>query len=120
MNSVLAGLLVASVATLTACASYERTRGVENAWRKTSIPAPVIGSTTQAELLRSLGPPSQVIGLRDQTVFYYLKEQGKGRGAIFIVYNTMTEQVTYDRAIFFFGSDGVLQDYAFSLEKIAP
>ena len=84
------------------------------------MPEPFVGTTTQAEILEALGPPSQVIGLRDQTVFYYLQEQSKGRGAIFIVYNQVSEKVVYDRAIFFFDSGGVLRDYALSRESIAP
>ena len=105
-------LMVAVLAT--ACVSYDRTKGVESTWRDPAISPPVVGETTQSDILRTLGPPSQVIGLRDQTVFYYLKEQGRGRGAVFIVYNWINEDVTYDRAIFFFDANGVLLDYGLS------
>jgi outer membrane protein assembly factor BamE (lipoprotein component of BamABCDE complex) len=106
-------LLVLIVA-LPGCASFERTRGVDNTWRDADVPTPVVGRTTQSEILKALGPPSQVIGLRDQTVFYYLEEHDKGQGGIFIVYNWLKEDVTYDRAIFFFDTHGVLQDYGLS------
>jgi outer membrane protein assembly factor BamE (lipoprotein component of BamABCDE complex) len=109
-------LVIAMVAIATGCASFERTRGVESTWRDPATPAPVVGTTTQTDILAALGPPSQVIGLRDQTVFYYLKENDKGRGALLIVYNWLKEDVTYDRAIFFFDAQGVLQDYGFSDE----
>jgi len=115
-----AALALALAASLVGCASYERTRGIDNTWRSATMPVPVVGTTTQAQILDALGPPSQVIGLRDQTVFYYLQEQSKGRGAIFIVYNQVSEKVVYDRAIFFFDSGGVLRDYALSRESIAP
>ena len=101
-------------AAVTACVSYDRTKGVESTWRDVNVPAPIVGTTTQAEILKALGPPSQVIGLRDQTVFYYLREHGRGKGAVFIVYNWVKEDVSYDRAIFFFGADGVLLDYGLS------
>ncbi|HET6593172.1 MAG TPA: hypothetical protein VFG48_09685, partial [Xanthomonadales bacterium] len=61
----------------------------------------------------------QVIGLRDQTVFYYLKEHDIGRGGFFLVYNWLKEDVTYDRAIFFFDAGGVLRDYGLSNEQTA-
>ncbi len=115
-----AALALTLAVSLAGCASYERTRGVDNLWRTAAMPSPVVGTTTQTDILNALGPPSQVIGLRDQTVFYYLREQGRGRGAIFIVYNTLDERVTYDRAIFFFGADGRLQDYALSRESVSP
>jgi len=103
-----------SAVVLAACVSYDRTKGVENTWRDPAVPAPIVGTTTQADILKALGPPSQVIGLRDQTVFYYLREHGRGKGAVFIVYNWVKEDVSYDRAIFFFGADGVLLDYGLS------
>jgi len=107
-------VVAATLAALTGCASFERTRGVDNLWRDPAVPAPAVGKTTQSDILAVLGPPSQVIGLRDQTVFYYLKEHDRGRGGIFLVYNWLQEDVTYDRAIFFFDADGVLRDYGFS------
>ncbi len=65
--------------------------------------------TTQAEVLDLLGPPSQLISLRDQTVFYYLTEEMSGKGQIFIVWNQVSAESKYDRAIFFFDAGGVLQ-----------
>ena len=113
---------VLAVVMLTAvggCASFQRTRGVDNLWRDAAAPAPVIGTTTRSEILAALGPPSQVISLGDQTVFYYLKEFDQGKGGIFLVYNWLQEDVSYDRAIFFFDADGVLQDYALSHDTSA-
>lgn len=104
---------------LPGCATYDRSQGVSNLWRDPSMPAPAKGQTTQSDIMQALGPPSQVIGLRDQTVFYYLRERRKGNGAILLVYNWLTEDVTYDRAIFFFDEKGVLQDYGYSNEAIA-
>lgn len=110
--------LVVLALTLGACASYTRMRGVENTWRDPSLPAPVVGQTTQAEVIDRYGPPSQIIGLKDQTVLYYLTERNKGQGTVLIVYNWLKEEVTYDRAVFFFAKDGVLENYGFSRESI--
>lgn len=112
-------LLAAMLIVVAGCASFERTRGVDATWRDPATPAPVVGRTTQSEILDALGPPSQVIALRDQTVFYYLREQDKGRGGLFIVYNWLKEDVSFDRAIFFFDADGVLRDYGLSKEPQA-
>lgn len=112
-------LLLVIGAAIAGCATYDRSQGVANTWRDPSVAAPVKGKTTQSEIIAELGPPSQVIGLKDQTVFYYLRERRQGKGAVLLVYNWLKEDVTYDRAIYFFGPDGVLQDYGYSDEAIA-
>lgn len=78
-----------------------------------------VGITTQTDVLEMLGPPSQLIKLDDQVVFYYLAQQNKGSGVILIVWNKVDEKRQYDRAIFFFDNSGVLQDVAYSKEAIA-
>lgn len=45
-----------------------------------------VGITTQTDVLEMLGPPSQLIKLDDQVVFYYLAQQNKGSGVILIVW----------------------------------
>jgi hypothetical protein len=64
-------------------------------------------------------PTAQVIGLQDRTLFYYLREQGKTRSLLLIVYNQTRERVDYDHAIFFFDKQGVLTDFSYSEEAIA-
>lgn len=105
---------------LSGCVTKQSQLGVQNKWR--AEPAPVFekGRTTRSDVLHALGPPSQVIGLRDQTVFYYLREQQKVRAVIAVLYNDTREQINYDRAIFFFDSKDVLTDFALSDEAIAP
>ena len=102
-----------------ACANYTTQQGVQNKWRDESLPQVQIGKTTQAEVAKQFGPPSQVIALNDQVIFYYLLEQKIGKGAFFIIYNWLDNKTTYDRAIFFFNKKGILIDYAYSLEKVA-
>lgn len=102
---------------LAGCISAKSDSGVLNKWRDEALPPFEPGQTTQAEVARLLGPPSQLIDIGDQLVFYYLSEQTRSEGFILVVYNETNERVTYDRAIFFFDTNGVLQDYALSLEK---
>ncbi len=91
--------------------------GVTNKWRDETLPAFESGKTTQSEVAHALGPPSQLINLDDQLVFYYLRERVRGRGMILIVYNQSREEIVYDRAIFFFDKKGILQDFSYSLEE---
>jgi len=100
------------------CAMKQSQLGVQNLWREPSPPAFENGRTTQSDVMRELGPPSQVIALHDQTLFYYLREQLKSRAMILIIYNDTRETITYDRAIFIFDKDGVLTEFAFSNESI--
>ena len=101
----------------TACISSTTETGVVNVWRDASLPEFERGETTQAEVAKALGPPSQLVNLEEQVVFYYLNENAKKRGFILIVYNQTRERVVYDRAIFFFDKRGILQDFALSIEK---
>ncbi len=113
--------IIASLAflLLTACTTFGSVDGVENLWREVPADSFQEGVTTQADVLELLGPPSQLIGLNDQTVFYYLTEKTSGKGYIFILWNQVDAQSEYDRAIFFFDKDGVLEEFAFSEEEVA-
>ena len=111
--------LILSVAQLlAACVNYGSIDGVEPVWREIPIDQFEVGVTTQSEVLELLGPPSQLINLESQVVFYYLARENKGGGQIFIVWNQVRDKNRYDRAIFFFGKDGILQDVAYSKEEI--
>jgi outer membrane protein assembly factor BamE (lipoprotein component of BamABCDE complex) len=92
--------------------------GVENKWRSTPRPIFEVGSTTQSQVMKVLGPPSQVIALDEQTLFYYLREQQKLQSLSVIIYSHSREKIMYDRAIFFFDQEGLLTDYALSDEEI--
>ncbi len=107
-------LLIGGSSLLSGCANMHSERGVENRWRGSDAPKFTSGDTKQADVLEALGPPSQVIALGSGTVFYYLLEEGSGKGLILLVYNDVRAQVKYDRAIFFFDEQGVLTDYAYS------
>jgi outer membrane protein assembly factor BamE (lipoprotein component of BamABCDE complex) len=100
----------------TGCAEISKKAGVENRWRDQNIVLQE-GVTTQQQVLAQLGPPSQIIALPAKTVFYYLFEETKGRLLFLILYNQANTDITYDRAIFFFNKDGILETYAFSKKE---
>jgi outer membrane protein assembly factor BamE (lipoprotein component of BamABCDE complex) len=109
-GSAILALLLATQ--LGGCVRTVSERGVPPTWRSMSEDSLVRGETTRAELLALLGPPSQVITHGAGEIFYYLHEEASTRGLILVVYNTSETDTRYDRAIFFFDAQGVLQDYA--------
>ena len=96
------------------CANFKSVQGVNSPWEDDKRQAWKRGESTKSEVLEALGPPSQLIALHDGTVLYYLRERGQGSAKIFILYNTGSLKVEYDRAIFFFDMEGVLTDYSYS------
>jgi len=113
----IAALLVTGL--LGGCAQYENRRGVEVTWQDSVTTKLVRGQTTRKEVLRLLGPPSQVISMEEETVFYYLFERSKGEGVILIVYNRMKIDTDYDRAVLFFDENDILTDFATRIEESA-
>ena len=97
---------------LVSCAQYNNKRGVEVVWQPEVMGSLVEGKSTRRDVLKLLGPPSQVIALGDETVLYYLFEYSKGQGLILIVYNRVKVDTQYDRAIFFFDENDVLTESA--------
>ena len=106
------------LSTLTGCVSKRSEMGVENRWRGPSQPSFEKGRSTEGDVMRALGPPSQVIALPEQTLFYYLREQSRTKALYLIIYNHTRQQIIYDRGIFFFNKQGVLTDFAYSKEVI--
>jgi outer membrane protein assembly factor BamE (lipoprotein component of BamABCDE complex) len=99
------------------CAQYENRRGVEVTWQDSVTDRLVRGQTTRTEVLRLLGPPSQVISMEEETVLYYLFERSKGEGVILIVYNRMKIDTNYDRAVLFFDENDILTDFATRIDE---
>ena len=87
--------------------------GVVNRWRDQHIVLQE-GVTTQQQVLAQRGPPSQLIALPEKTVFYDLCEETKGRLVFVRLYNQANTNITYDSALFFFHTNGMLETYAFS------
>jgi outer membrane protein assembly factor BamE (lipoprotein component of BamABCDE complex) len=105
-------LLSLAVAVLGGCVQFESKRGVEVNWKDAVTDKLVQGQSTRRDVLEVLGPPSQVIGLDNESALYYLFEHSDGEGMILIVYNRIQIDTRYDRAIFFFDENDVLTDYS--------
>ncbi|MDF7822883.1 hypothetical protein P4B35_02575 [Pontiellaceae bacterium B12227] len=103
---------------LAGCASFSGDNGVENRWRAADAPVWEVGITTEQEVAEQLGPPSQLISLGDQTVYYYLREHRSGKGLVLLIYNWGYQKLTYDRAAFFFDAGGKLTKYSYSPEAL--
>ncbi len=97
---------------LGSCASYTSEQGVENSWGNRPEAAFQSGVTTQTEVADLLGPPSQIVSLANGSAFYYLRERSDGQAYILIIYNDVRQNVRYDRAVFFFDSNGLLTHHA--------
>ena len=109
---------LAVIAPLSAgCVATNEVAGVDNVWRDPSVVF-TDGISTTDDVLKMLGPPSQVISLGEQTVFYYVREKIRERAYITFVYNVDNTTITYDRAAFFFNSKGVLVTHSYSKEAI--
>ena len=87
-------------------------------WRSEDLPAWVVGETTDKEVMEYLGPPSQIISLKEETVYYYLKENLSGRAFMLLIYSRVDMKTSYDRAIFFFDAKGVLKQFSYSNEEL--
>jgi outer membrane protein assembly factor BamE (lipoprotein component of BamABCDE complex) len=105
-------VLLLAAFTLSGCVQFNARRGIEVAWQDQVVEKLERGRSTRADVLALLGPPSQVIALRDETVLYYLFEKAEGDGAILILYNNIDIGYRYDRAIFFFDENDIMSDYS--------
>jgi outer membrane protein assembly factor BamE (lipoprotein component of BamABCDE complex) len=114
----IAFLIVLSSMNFFGCFQATEEKGVLNQWRDNSLPPIEKGKTTETQILELLGPPSQVMNLGDQVIFYYMMEKTEGKGGFLLIYNWNTKKVKYDRAIFFFDKNRILKDYALSKENI--
>jgi hypothetical protein len=112
-------LVLGSLIAVGGCVSKNAQQGVETQWRGEKAPVFKQGETTEHDVLAALGPPSQLINLGNKTVFYYLQEQKRTRSLILILYNQTREKISYDRAIFFFDTQGRLTDFSTSNEQAA-
>ena len=104
---------------LSGCANWKEDGGVANHWRADTVPQWVEGETREQDVMAALGPPSQIVNLNDRIVYYYLHENVEGSGYYFLVYNQSHQVTRYDRAIFFFDSEGVLLKFAYSQEALS-
>jgi outer membrane protein assembly factor BamE (lipoprotein component of BamABCDE complex) len=111
-GSALFVTLILGISMLPGCVKYEDKRGVDVNWQAEVTDTLIKGTSTRIDVMALLGPPSQVIALEGESVFYYLFEHAKGEGLILIVYNRTHINTKYDRAIFFFDENDVLSEYS--------
>jgi len=115
----MAGVVLAGALLLASgCANWDGYAGVDNLWRTADVPEWTPGETTADEVVKSLGPPSQLIPLHDETAYYYMREGKTGRGLMLLVWNMASQETKYDRAIFFFDAEGVLTTFSYSKEVL--
>jgi len=110
-------LCLLSLPLLVGCVQFKSKRGVEVGWHDTVVSNFQKGKTSRADVLKTLGPPSQIISLEEETVLYYLYEKQEGEGAILILYNRFDIDTRYDRAVFFFDENDVLTEYSAKVHK---
>lgn len=119
LNLSILVLIILCSSLLPSCFTLSDQQGVDNLWRQEAKTEAIVeGKTTQNDIIQLFGPPSQIISLDTGSVFYYLLQEKKGRGMFLLLFNFKNEIVSYDRAIFFFDTEGVLTDYGFSVEEI--
>ena len=118
MNSLKWVACAALLAIAAGCTSDVGYSGVDNVWRSDTAPTWEAGKTTERDVIDALGPPSQLIGLEKETVYYYLRERRKGHAVFLLLYNWKNQDLVYDRAIFFFDKDGKLTKHSYSLEAL--
>ncbi len=87
-------------------------------WRSGTTQDFEIGTTTLQQVLNQLGPPSQLIQLGDRTALYYMLESTRTRAVTLVVYSHTETNVDYDRAVFFFDKDLVLEHRSLSFEAL--
>lgn len=116
-NSMRLATAIFLLGMLAGCVQYENKRGVETVWQPEAVKHLVKGESTRRDVLKLLGPPSQVIALDDETVLYYLFEHARGEGLILIVYNAVRVDTQYDRAIFFFDGNDILTDFSTHIQR---
>ena len=108
-------VLLAAAAGCTSDVGYS---GVDNVWRSETVPTWETGKTTEMDVINAFGPPSQLISLDKETVYYYLRERRKGHGVFLLAYNWKDQKLVYDRAIFFFDKSGKLTKHSYSPEAL--
>jgi outer membrane protein assembly factor BamE (lipoprotein component of BamABCDE complex) len=102
---------------LCGCVNVRSDRGVEALWRGADEEAFQPGETSRSQVMKILGPPSQILTVGTGSAFYYMLETTRAEGLILLIYNDRDEKTTYDRAVFFFDENELLTDYSLSAKQ---
>ena len=97
------------------CSSASRTVGSNNKWHDVRASFKV-GASTEADILELLGPPALIDlrSMRNKTIYYYWLEKSETSNTNLIFFYTTDEVVKYDRAMFIFNEEEVLEKYGIS------
>ncbi len=101
------------VSLIAGCSIANRQAGIPNRWQKEQQ-AFQVKTTTEQDVLDLLGPPSHLMEIHERTVFYYLLEKDHTEGLYLGVFNYTDTDARFDRAIFIFSQDRLLEEFAVS------
>jgi len=95
------------------CTMGNREVGTSKQWSFDKIQ---LKTTTEKQLLEVFGPPSliDIKSMKDRTVYYYWVERLKNKSLYLFVYNYWNVDIKYDRAMFVFNKEGILEYYGVS------
>ncbi len=98
---------------LLACTIGSREVGTSKQWSFDKIQ---LNITTEKQVLESFGPPSliDIKSMKERTIYYYWVEKLKNKSLYLFVYNYWNVDIKYDRAMFIFNKDGILEYYGVS------
>ncbi len=115
MRSLLALAVLAALAA--GCSGTNVQSGIENRWRAPGARY-VAGQTTLDEVLRDLGPPSQIVPLEKGSIYFYVLQKTDTFGVWAVLFRTTSTDVTYDRALFQFDEHERLVRHSMSAQSI--
>lgn len=98
---------------LLGCTMGSRDVGASQQWSFEKIQ---INTTTEKQVLELFGPPSliDIKSMKDRTIYYYWVEKLKNRSLYLLFYNYWRIDIQYDRAMFIFNKNGILEYYGVS------
>lgn len=100
------------------CSIAHRHDGTPNEWRGDLAARIEVGTTSQQDVIGLFGPPTGIIELHEKTVFAYVLRYDYTTGLTLVVFNYYDTDIHYDRAVFFFDADEVLETYSFSKKPL--
>jgi hypothetical protein len=114
-------LSVLCMSFLLGCTMGYRNVGTSHKWQTIEHQIK-IGVTTESDLLKSLGPPSlmDMRSMSGKTIYYYWMERLKNRSLYLLLYNYWDVDIKYDKAMFIFNKNGVLEYYGISYDAHKP
>lgn len=109
---------VAALLVLAGCSGATVQSGVANRWRSPGARY-VAGQTSLDDVLRDLGPPSQIVPLENGgSIYFYVLQETSTFGVNALLFKTTDIDVYYDRALFQFDGQERLVRHSISGQAI--